>query len=337
MRQSSFCEENLVNEGEAFICYIPLLLQNQQTWKSLDCMFHIDTVEEGAYKHNSDWHIFMNLSQQRCLYYFQFEVDIHYWLLSWYVCFVLKFKIWMFFFQQRTPQPLVPPVQSMEDDEEESLTEEIEEEVAEEVEEEITPEEAEDSPSTPTPQTPSTPARLAAEMKESETEESEAPPIESDSEGVMTVAAPPKRQARMPKSVSLLQSEHWNASFFRICVCVYVCVCVCVWVSGILGFVFVIVVVVVLDPIIDLKDVYWIKLQHFIWFRCCISGLCLCNAHWVVSVFLGGFVTCVTALTGIPSVSASAALDCCFHGVWDWEVTCSVHEAHTLSRSLHLW
>ncbi|XP_076449555.1 protein fantom-like isoform X2 [Babylonia areolata] len=95
------------------------------------------------------------------------------------------------------PSSAPPPVQSLEDDDDDDdeVGEEIEEEVAEEEEESSTP-----TPTTP----PSAPSRAASAMaqdaKASETEESEAAPIESDSEGVMTVAPPPKRKSRMPKA-----------------------------------------------------------------------------------------------------------------------------------------
>ena len=103
----------------------------------------------------------------------------------------------VFVFQQQAP-----PVQTMEDDEE-SVGEEIEEEVTEEIEEEERTLQEEEEASTPTPTTPPTPAQLAAEVKASETEESEPPQIESDSEGVTVVAPPPKRKGRMLKPVSI--------------------------------------------------------------------------------------------------------------------------------------
>ncbi|KAK7114118.1 protein fantom-like isoform X1 [Littorina saxatilis] len=90
------------------------------------------------------------------------------------------------------PAPAPAPLaQSMEDDEE-SVGEEIEEE------------EEEDERSTPTPTTPPTPAQMAAQAKASASEESEPPQIESDSEGVTTVAPPAKRKSRMPKAGDLV-------------------------------------------------------------------------------------------------------------------------------------
>lgn len=102
----------------------------------------------------------------------------------------------------------------MEDDEESAVEEEIEEEVAEEIEEEETTLH-EEAPSTPTPTTPPTPAQPAAEPKVSETEESEPPQTESDSEGVTVVATTPKRKSRMPKPVSRIMVAWCSVPKFR--------------------------------------------------------------------------------------------------------------------------
>nr|KAG5707913.1 hypothetical protein BaRGS_031644 [Batillaria attramentaria] len=97
--------------------------------------------------------------------------------------------------QKQPPVPQPPPEQSMEDDEE-SMAEEIEEEVVQEGEDDagstLREEEITQPHPAPTPQ-------VLSDGKVSESE-SEPTKIETDSEGVITVAPSTKRKSKMPKA-----------------------------------------------------------------------------------------------------------------------------------------